>query len=166
MITNAKYYNYYETPRGYDNLIMYSDGEYLLALLFEKEKKENVYIKKELPIFKCTKEWLDIYFSGKNPLFTPKYLLENSTTFRKEVIEILKKIPYGKTSTYGEIAKEIASIHNINKMSSQAVGNAVHYNPICIIIPCHRVIGSDNSIVGYGGGIDNKIKLLEHEKTN
>ena len=78
----------------------------------------------------------------------------------------MNKIPYGKTITYNDIAKEIAKKKGIDRMSAQAVGGAVGWNPICIIIPCHRVIGSNNSLVGYGGGIKNKIKLLEIEKND
>lgn len=74
------------------------------------------------------------------------------------------KIPYGKTISYGDIANEIAKDMGLRKMSSQAVGGAVGWNPICIIIPCHRVIGSDGKLVGYGGGLNNKISLLKHEK--
>ena len=117
-----------------------------------------------MPIFDETKKWLDIYFSGKNPDFTPKYKIENLTPFRKQVIGIMNEIPYGKTITYNDIAKEIAKSKGIERMSAQAVGGAVGWNPICIIIPCHRVIGSDGSLTGYGGGINNKIKLLEIER--
>ena len=76
----------------------------------------------------------------------------------------MSKIPYGETVTYGYIADKIAEKRGLKRMSSQAVGGAVGWNPICIIIPCHRVIGSDGSLTGYGGGIENKRKLLEHEK--
>ena len=121
---------------------------------------------KELPIFKDTIKWLDFYFSGKEPNFTPKYKINNLTPFRKIVIDILNKIPYGNTITYNDIAKEIAKIRGIEKMSSQAVGGAVGWNPICIIIPCHRVVGSNNSLTGYGGGIKNKVALLTIEGNN
>ena len=108
--------------------------------------------------------WLDIYIAGKIPNFTPKYRLENATSFRKSVLEKLVKIPYGKTTAYGEIAKEIAYEKGLSKMSAQAVGGAVGWNPICLIIPCHRVIGSSGQLVGYGGGIKNKEELLKLEK--
>lgn len=121
---------------------------------------------KDLKIFEETEKWLDIYFNGTKPDFTPKYKIENITPFRQLVINIMNKIPYGKVITYNDIAKEIAKIKNIKKMSAQAVGNAVGWNPICIIIPCHRVVGSNNNLTGYGGGIKNKIKLLELEKND
>lgn len=146
---------------------MKSDGYYLTGLYFKGSNDEQKYRGKaeykDLPIFKKTEEWLDTYFSGKEPDFIPKYKIANLTSFRKRVIDIMNKIPFGKTITYNDIAKEIANDMGIEKMSSQAVGGAVGWNPICIIIPCHRVIGSNGNLTGYGGGIDNKIKLLEVE---
>lgn len=161
------YYRVYKTPSAFDNLIMISDGQYLNYLVFDKSKDRynlpSNLIKKDLDIFNNTSKWLDIYFSGHIPNFIPKYKLNNLTPFRKEVIDELLKMPYGKTTSYKDIADIIAKRHNINRMSAQAVGGAVGYNPICIIIPCHRVIGKDGSITGYGGGIKNKIELLKLE---
>lgn len=155
----------YKTPTEFSNIIMSSDGEYLTGLWFEGTKGNPKYEEKELPIFHETKKWLDIYFGGKNPNFTPKYKIENLTPFRKQVIEIMNNIPYGETLTYNDIAKRIAENMGIKRMSAQAVGGAVGWNPICIIIPCHRVIGSNGSLTGYGGGIKNKVALLALEKT-
>lgn len=106
---------------------------------------------------------MDLYFSGREPDFTPQYKIEGLTPFRLEVINILNTIPYGKTMTYGEIAEKIAAARGIRRMSAQAVGQAVGWNPICIIVPCHRVLGAGGSLTGYGGGIDNKISLLKCE---
>lgn len=160
----------YKTPEEFDDILMNSDGEVLTGLWFKDskdEKKHNLDSKeKNLPIFKETTKWLDIYFSGKIPEFTPKYKINNLTSFRKEVIDIMNKIPYGKIVTYKDISKEIALERNINKMSSQAVGGAVGWNPICIIIPCHRVIGTNKSLTGYGGGLKNKKALLKLEGHN
>lgn len=100
---------------------------------------------------------LYIYFSGKEPDFTPKYKIEGLTEFRKEVIDIMNSIPFGKTLTYNDISKTIAQNRGIKKMSSQAVGGAVGWNPICIIIPCHRVVGANGNLTGYGGGIENRV---------
>lgn len=119
-----------------------------------------------MSIFKETSAWLDLYFKGKIPNFTPKYKIDNLTPFRQEVIDIMKNIPYGKTITYNDIAKSIAQKRNISKMSSQAVGGAVGWNPICITIPCHRVVGTNGNLTGYGGGLNNKIELLKIEKNN
>lgn len=159
----------YKTPAQYDELCMTSNGEYLTGLWFKQssdEKKHNYKNaeEKDLPIFKQTTKWLDNYFDGIENKDTPKYLISNITPFRKRVIDIMLKIPYGKTISYGDIANEIAKDMGLRKMSSQAVGGAVGWNPICIIIPCHRVIGSDGKLVGYGGGLNNKISLLKHEK--
>ena len=112
-----------------------------------------------------TKHWLDIYFSGKNPDFTPP-LHPAGSAFRQEVWQILLEIPYGKTMTYGEIARRLEATHGHRKMSAQAVGGAVGHNEISIIIPCHRVVGTNGSLTGYAGGIDKKIALLELEHTD
>ena len=158
---------FYETPSGFDNMVMTSDGEYLTALVFQNsndiEKIEKNAKEEYLDIFKETSNWLDLYFEGKIPDFIPSYKLENLSRFTLEVIEHIKKIPYGKVISYGDIANCIAKKKNIKRMSAQAVGGAVGRNPICIIIPCHRVMGTNNKITGYGGGINNKIKLLEKE---
>ena len=160
----------YQTPENFSNMIMNSDGEYLTGLWFEGSRdtsKHNINCEeKDLPIFKKTSKWLDVYFKGNVPDFTPKYKIENLTPFRKEVIDIINEIPFGKTLTYNDIAKIIAKKRGIEKMSSQAVGGAVGWNPICIIIPCHRVVGSNGSLTGYGGGIKNKVALLTLEKND
>ena len=119
-------------------------------------------VEKEQPLLQDTKRWLDIYFSGRAPDFLPP-LRYDSTPFRKAVCEIMLTIPYGKTMTYGEIAAAIAKQQGLSKMSAQAVGGAVGHNPISIMIPCHRVVGSNGSLTGYAGGISTKIKLLELE---
>ena len=160
----------YNSPEGYSNIKMSSDGTYLTGLWFENSKdsykhKYN-FEKKDLPIFDKTINWLDIYFSGENPNFTPEYKIENLTSFRRQVIDIMNRISYGKVITYNDIAKEIASSRGIKRMSAQAVGGAVGWNPICIIIPCHRVVGANGNLTGYGGGIQNKIRLLQQEKHN
>lgn len=161
------YKSTYKTPEEFTNIYMNSDGENLTGLCFEgsRDSSKNTIDceEKELPIFKETAKWLDIYFSGKNPDFMPKYKINNLTPFRKEVIDIMNTIPYGKVVTYNDIAEAIAQKRNINKMSAQAVGGAVGWNPICIIIPCHRVVGTTGSLTGYGGGIKNKISLLKLE---
>lgn len=157
----------YKTPKKFSNMIMKSDGEYLTGLWFENSmdeiKQKEICEEKMLPIFNETCDWLECYFAGKVPDFTPKYKIKNLTPFRKEVIDIMNTIAYGKTLTYGDISKRIAKNRGIKRMSAQAVGGAVGWNPICIIIPCHRVLGSGGKLTGYGGGINNKIALLKHE---
>lgn len=160
----------YKTPDGFSNMIMNSDGENLTGLWFEGSRDSSKHItsceEKNLEIFKEASKWLDIYFSGKNPSFIPKYKIANLTPFRKEVIDVMNSIKYGETLTYNDISKRIAKNRGIEKMSSQAVGGAVGWNPICIIIPCHRVVGTNGSLTGYGGGIRNKVALLTHEKND
>ncbi len=161
------YKDTYKTPSNFSDMIMTSDGEYLTGLWFKGSKDELKHkeegINKSLSIFDDTKKWLDIYFSGNEPSFTPKYKIDNTTDFRKNIISKMNQIPYGKVVSYGDIAREVAKEKGIKKMSAQAVGGAVGANPICIIIPCHRVIGTDGSLTGYGGGIKNKIELLKLE---
>ena len=158
-----KYKQFYKTSDNFDSLVMYSDGMFLTRLTFIDES-DNVPTK-DLPIFDKTKKWLDIYFDGKKPDFNIEYKIDYKSSFQKEVLDILCDIKYGQTLTYGKIASIIASRRNIKKMSAQAVGYAVGSNPICIIIPCHRVIGKDGSIVGYHDGIKNKIELLKLEES-
>ena len=155
----------YRTPKAFDNLCMCSDGEVLTGLWFagkrdgmEKKAKHN------LPIFRETCRWLDGYFAGR-PLETlPAFRLIGETAFRREVSEEMQKIPFGKTATYGEIATAIARRRGVARMSAQAVGGAAGWNPICIVIPCHRVVGAGGALTGYGGGMRNKKALLEWER--
>ena len=137
---------------------LWLDGQHIFADSLEKEREEKL-----LPVFEDTCRWLDIYFSGRDPGFTPK-LNVRTTDFRKRVLEILLTIPYGKTMTYGEIAAQIAREKGLEQMSAQAVGGAVGHNPISLIIPCHRVVGAGGSLTGYAGGIDKKARLLQMEK--
>ena len=159
------YIYHYKSPLG--NITLSSNGTELSGLWFDGQKYfgdtlPSEIIEKNLPVFAETIRWLDLYFCGKDPGFTPP-LITKSTAFRKQVWDILLSIPFGKTMSYGEIAAIIAKQKGIAKMSAQAVGGAVGHNPISLIIPCHRVIGTNNSLTGYAGGIDKKIKLLELE---
>ena len=145
--------NWSQSPIGMLSLV--SDGKSLTALDFGEPKESLNH--QNLPIFKETRHWLDFYFSGKKPDFTPQ-LNPKGTPFQQKVWQELLKIPYGETTTYGAIAK------NIHCRSAQAVCQAIHCNPIAIIIPCHRVIGADGSLTGYASGLDIKEKLLKIEK--
>ena len=117
---------------------------------------------KWLPVFDDARRWLDDYFSGKVPDFTPRLELRG-TPFRKDVWEILLGIPYGQTMSYGQVAALVARRRGLPRMSAQAAGGAVGHNPVSIIVPCHRVIGADGSLTGYGGGLDLKRRLLRLE---
>lgn len=153
---------YYDSPLG--KMLLAADEIGLIGVWFENQKyyanglKEP--IEEETAVLKETKEWLDFYFSGVEPKFLPKMHLIG-TQFQKKVWNILLKIPYGKTMTYKEIARIISPT-----MSAQAVGSAVGHNKMSILIPWHRVIGSNNSLTGYAGGIEKKEKLLKFEKKN
>lgn len=155
----------YESPLG--RLTAASDGIALTGLWFDGQKYfastlTGEYEKRSLPVFERTREWLDLYFLGRAPDFMPP-LSVSGTEFRKEVWELLLQIPYGQTTTYGELAKKLAARRNVARMSAQAVGSAVGHNPVSILIPCHRVIGSDGSLTGYAGGIEKKAALLALE---
>jgi methylated-DNA-[protein]-cysteine S-methyltransferase len=160
------YIHHYNSPL--DGITLASDGKSLTGLWFDEQKHfpHNLISESteaELPIFTQAIKWLDTYFDSEVPDFTPPISLQ-TTPFRKAVYEILLTIPYGQTMTYGEIADIIAEQKGIERMSAQAVGGAVGHNPISIIVPCHRVIGTDGSLTGYAGGLDRKIKLLKLEK--
>ena len=122
-------------------------------------------IAQETPILTQAREWLDEYFSGKEPAFTPT-LHPIGSPFRQAVWKLLLQIPYGQTTTYGEIARQLEKLQNRPHMSAQAVGGAVGHNGISIIIPCHRVVGTKGSLTGYAGGLDKKMALLELEHAN
>ena len=163
-----EYIYHYNSPLG--GITLASDGDSLTGLWFDQQKYYantigNELEERELPVFKETVKWLDIYFSGRSPDFTPQLSLK-TTDFRKSVCEIMLKIPFGQTMTYGEIANIISKNNGIKRMSAQAVGGAVGHNPISIIIPCHRVIGSDGKLTGYAGGIDKKLWLLKLENVD
>lgn len=160
------YTNHYGSPLG--GITLASDGEALTGLWFDGQKYfaamlQEDHKEKLLPIFAETVCWLDIYFSGKKPDFTPKLHPRTTSSFRKAIWDILLTIPYGKTMTYGEIASLIAKQNGITRMSAQAIGGAVGHNPLSLIIPCHRVVGANGSLTGYAGGIDKKLKLLTLE---
>lgn len=160
--------NIFHYTSSLGGITLSSDSETLTGLWFDGQKyyPQNLVAESsevKLPIFTETVKWLDIYFSGKEPGFTPPISLY-TTPFRKAVYDILLTIPYGQTMTYGEIARILADQQGAEHMSAQAVGNAVGHNPISIIIPCHRVVGADGSLTGYAGGLDKKTALLKLEK--
>ena len=159
-----QYTAHYASPFG--SITLASDGTSLVGLWFDGQKYfadtlENEHKQKSLPVFEEARRWLDTYFSGKEPGFLPP-LAPKATPFRKKVWNILLSIPYGQTMTYGEIAKTIAHEQS-SRMSAQAVGGAVGHNPISIIVPCHRVVGTNGSLTGYADGIDKKVQLLTLE---
>lgn len=158
----------YDSPLG--GITLASDGEALTGLRFDGQKnygESGCSARKQqaLPVFSAAVRWLDLYFAGNIPGFTPP-LDPAGTKFQKEVWEILLSIPYGTTVSYGEIAAVLAKRTGRTAMSAQAVGGAVGRNPVAIIIPCHRVIGADGSLTGYAAGLDKKEKLLLLEQSS
>ena len=164
------YTTIYKSKLG--DILLACDDAGLTGLWFKDQRhfaaklsSEHIYIDdyKHLPLpLSDTVRWLDIYFSGKLPEFTPALHLIG-TPFQMEVWQILLSIPYGKTTTYGEIASTLAKMRGLSSMSAQAVGSAVGRNPVSIIVPCHRVIGSNGKLTGYAGGIWRKEALLKLE---
>ena len=156
---------HYASPLG--GILLAADGIGLTGLWFDGQK----YFARDLPVERTEQEtsvlteakrWLDVYFDGREPDFMPP-LHPIGSALRQSVWEILLQIPYGKTMTYGEIARRLAEKQGLSQMSAQAVGGAVGHNEISIIIPCHRVVGTNGSLTGYAGGIGKKVKLLELE---
>lgn len=143
----------YNSPLGL--LTMTSDGESLKELYFSDRPVEVA--SPAISILEETRRWLDCYFNGEKPDFAP-HVAPSGTLFQRQVWSELMSIPYGETVTYGDIARRI------NCKSAQAVGGAVGSNPIAIIIPCHRVIGSDGSLTGYAYGLERKRQLLLREQ--
>ena len=160
------YTYHYSSPIG--GITMASNGESLTGLWFDGQKYfastlSQRHMEKQLSVFDRTCEWLDLYFSGKSPDFMPPVFMYVSN-FRRDVYEILMTIPFGETMTYKEVADLIAKKHRIISMSAQAVGGAIAHNPISLVIPCHRVIGTNGKLTGYAGGLDKKEWLLNMEK--
>ncbi len=157
----------YRPPNGLSRIVMESDGEALTALRFEGSRGAGRRIaravRRDLPVFRDACRWLDVYFTGRQPDFPVRWRLVGATPFREAVVREMLKIPFGATATYGGIVSALARRRGAGGMSAQAVGGAVGWNPICIIIPCHRVIGADGGLTGYGGGLGNKVALLANE---
>ena len=157
----------YDSPVG--RLTLASDGLNLAGLWMEGQKYFGGTVpgelrpNEELEVFSRAKDWLDRYFNGKKPEPSELPLAPVGGEFRQTVWELLCEIPYGELTTYGQIAREEAKRLQRESMSAQAVGGAVGHNPISIIIPCHRVVGTGGSLTGYAGGLDKKIWLLKHE---
>lgn len=152
------------------DILLAADEIGLTGLWFEGQKYfastlPDGAVSQENPILTEAKRWLDVYFAGEEPKFIPP-LHPTGSAFRQAVWQILLQIPYGQTITYGEIARQLAEEKNIPHMSAQAVGGAVGHNEVSIIIPCHRVVGTNGSLTGYAGGIDKKVALLQLEHTD
>ena len=152
----------YASPLGAITLAV--DGDALTGLWFDGQRYFGSTLPADAkdgrsPVFDEVRRWLDVYFSGHEPDFTPP-LHPAGTPFQRTVWALLGQIPYGETTTYGALAQTLAARVGLASMSAQAVGGAVGHNPVSIIVPCHRVVGADGSLTGYAGGIERKIVLL------
>ncbi len=154
----------YQSPLG--TILLTADADGLTGLFFTSfpngVQYSPAYTSKDAPVFSEVRLWLDSYFSGKEPDFIPRLHIDGSD-FQRCVWTLLQKIPYGTTITYAALAKEVAHLRGVPRMAAQAVGAAVGRNRISIIIPCHRVVGKNGNLTGYGGGLDKKWRLLELE---
>ena len=160
-----EYTHSWQSPLG--SILLSSNGEALTGLWFEGQKYfgDNLSREREeraLPLFAQTEAWLKDYFSGKDP-GAPPPLAPKGTPFQQAVWRLLLAIPRGRIVTYGHLARQLAERLGRPSRSAQAVGGAVGRNPISILIPCHRVVGSGGSLTGYAGGMDRKRWLLELE---
>lgn len=160
-----RYRETFRSPLG--TVTLASDGDSLTGLWFEGQRYypgglEQESEEKDLPVFREVRDWLEGYFSGKDPGPLPPLRAEG-TGFQKEVWTVLRAIPYGQTRTYGDIARELARRRGLVQMSARAVGGAVGRNPISILVPCHRVVGASGSLTGYAGGLERKTALLKLE---
>ncbi len=162
------YFTVYETPI-IGSLTLASDGESIVGCWFDNDRYFGIGVdgpverRDELPVFGQARGWLDRYFAGEMPDPRELPLAARATEFQMRVREAMLDIPYGQTTTYGAIAERIAA-ETGKRQSARAVGGAVGHNPLCLIVPCHRVVGASGSLTGFGGGIDMKVALLEHER--
>ena len=159
------YLTHYSSPLG--DLLLAADELGLTGAWFAGQKYfarglAAETAEQETPPLSEAKRWLDVYFSGREPDFTPP-LHPAGSEFQRAVWALLLQIPYGRTTTYGALAKALAAARGLPGMSAQAVGGAVGHNPISVIIPCHRVVGTNGSLTGYAVGIEKKVRLLELE---
>ena len=150
---------------AFDTLRLISDGQNLTQVCFSDDENypHTAEEAPDLEIFKATKAWLTGYFNGERPALASLALKPAGTPFQQAAWQLLRQIPYGEVRTYGQLAAELGLIFGKEKMSAQAVGQAVSRNPLAIIVPCHRVVGANYNLTGYAGGLGRKIALLGGE---
>lgn len=157
---------YYKSPIG--RILIMTDGSALLGLWLEGQKYYGAGYdleqaqQEETEVSQCIVAWLDAYFKGENPPTDEILLTPQVTEFRSKVLAVLQKIPYGQTATYSDVLRELQAEYG-KIGSARAVGGAIGHNPISILIPCHRIVGSDGELTGYAGGLDKKAYLLKLE---
>lgn len=160
------YVSHYDSPLG--GITLAGDGQALTGLWFDGQKYFAAALpgereERDLPLFQAAARWLDRYFQGEDPGPPPPLAFPSATPFRRAVWELLGKIPYGQTVTYGALGARLAAARGLASLSAQAVGGAVGHNPISLMVPCHRVVGAGGSLTGYAGGVEKKRALLALE---
>ena len=164
-VSGMQYVCRYDSPLG--PMLLAAEGDWLTGAWFEGQKYFGCTLaagraEGDAPVLTLARRWLEVYFSGREPDFAVP-LRPSGTPFQQEVWAALREIPYGQTTTYGAIARQMAARRGLPRLAAQAVGGAVGRNPICILVPCHRVLGADGSLTGYAGGVERKRWLLEME---
>ena len=160
------YKNYYTSPIG--RILILTDANALLGLWLEGQKYFGAGYdlkqaqQEETEVSQRVAAWLDVYFKGENPATDEIPLAPQVTEFRSKVLTVLQKIPYGRTATYSDILRELQAEYG-KIGSARADGGAIGHNPISLLIPCHRIVGSDGKLTGYAGGLDKKAFLLKLE---
>ena len=162
-----QYCGRYASPLG--EILLAADELGMIGLWFEGQRYFGLGLQKdsetrETPVLETARRWLDVYFSGQDPSFSVPLHVQG-TEFQQRVWRALLTIPYGATSTYGQIARQMAAENGGGRVSARAVGHAVGRNPVSLLIPCHRVVGTDGSLTGYAGGIPRKASLLALERS-
>lgn len=163
-----RYISYYDSPIG--KILMIASESAVTGVYFENQRYIPEYIqhsciKLETDLLQKCAKWLKNYFGGNCSVF-PYPLDPKGTQFQKRIWNILMEIPYGTTWSYAEVCARYCALYKVKTMSNQAVGSAIGHNPVSILIPCHRVIGSNGKLTGYAGGLDRKKYLLALEKNN
>ena len=160
------YKTYYASPIG--QILILTDANALLGLWLENQKYFGAGYdleqaqQEETEVSQHVVAWLDAYFKGENPATDEIPLAPQVTEFRSKVLTVLQKIPYGQTATYSDILRKLQAEYG-KIGSARAVGGAIGHNPISLLIPCHRIVGSDGKLTGYAGGLDKKAFLLKLE---
>ena len=161
------YKSIYPSPLG--QIAIVSNDQAIKGLWFSDQRyfggkyDLQTMVEGETPVTKKVKNWLDAYFAGENPTLDPNILDPEVTSYRKQILNALINVPYGQTTSYKELADQVALNTPGKKGSARAAGGAVGHNPISILIPCHRVVATNGALTGYAGGIDRKIALLALE---
>ena len=154
------YFTEMDSPAGV--LLLTADASCVTGIRMNRELPAGAVRNEDHIPLRKAKAWLEAYFRGDDPEMDVPINPEG-TAFQRQIWQILMTIPYGETRTYGALAREAAEKLGKVTMSAQAVGQAVGRNPISILIPCHRVIGTDGTLTGYAGGLEKKRWLLQHE---